>query len=96
MYFSRNNFNKQTLGKDNQGMTHLKIYKASFVDGEWTNTEELSFNNDAYSNGHPALNSDNTKLYFKKLPSESRKLQCFFQNILHCFKRILKYQKVDY
>ena len=57
-------FNKQVLGKDDEGITHLKIYKASLIDGSWTNIEELSFNNDAYSNGHPALNSDNTKLYF--------------------------------
>ena len=64
MYFSRNDFNKQVLGKDDEGITHLKIYKASLIDGSWTNIEELSFNNDAYSNGHPALNSDNTKLYF--------------------------------
>ncbi|WP_341215428.1 OmpA family protein [uncultured Wocania sp.] len=64
MYFSRNDFNKNVLGKDDEGMTHLKIYKASLVDGEWTNVEELSFNSNAYSTGHPALNSDDTKLYF--------------------------------
>ncbi len=64
MYFSRNDFNKQVLGKDDQGLTHLKIYRASFINGLWTNVEELSFNNNSFSNGHPALNADNTKLYF--------------------------------
>ncbi len=64
IYFSRNNFNKNVLGKDDTGMTHLKIYKASLIDGSWTNTEELSINNNEYSTGHPALNNDNTKLYF--------------------------------
>ncbi|MCF7568075.1 OmpA family protein [Sabulilitoribacter arenilitoris] len=64
MYFSRNDFNKNVLGKDDEGMTHLKIYKASLVDGEWKNVEELSFNSNSYSTGHPALNSDDTKLYF--------------------------------
>ena len=64
MYFSRNDYNKNVLGKDDEGMTHLKIYKASLVDGEWTNVEELSFNSNSYSTGHPALNSDDTKLYF--------------------------------
>ncbi len=64
MYFSRNDFNKKVLGKDNNGVTHLKIYKASLIDGLWTNIEALSFNSNSYSNGHPALNSDNTKLYF--------------------------------
>ena len=64
MYFSRNDFNKQVLGKDDEGVTHLKIYKASLIDGSWTNIEELGFNSDTYSNGHPALNKDNTQLYF--------------------------------
>ncbi|AUP77202.1 OmpA family protein [Flavivirga eckloniae] len=64
IYFSRNNYNKDVLGKDAEGMTNLKIYKASLIDGKWTNVEELPFNNDDYSNGHPALNSDETKLYF--------------------------------
>lgn len=64
MYFSRNDFNKNELGKDEEGMTHLKIYKASLVDGLWTNVEDLNFNSNSYSTGHPALNNDDTKLYF--------------------------------
>lgn len=64
MYFSRNNFNENILGKDHNGVSNLKIYKASLVEGEWTNIEELSFNSSAYSNGHPALSEDETKLYF--------------------------------
>ncbi len=64
MYFSRNDFNKNVLGKDEEGMTHLKIYKASLVNGIWTNIEDLSFNSKDYSTGHPSLNSDDTKLYF--------------------------------
>jgi outer membrane protein OmpA-like peptidoglycan-associated protein/tetratricopeptide (TPR) repeat protein len=64
MYFSRNNFNDNVLGKDDAGMTNLKIYKASLIDGLWTSIEELNFNSNAYSTGHPALNSDDTKLYF--------------------------------
>ncbi|GGK34540.1 cell envelope biogenesis protein OmpA [Yeosuana aromativorans] len=64
MYFSRNNFNKNTLNKDKKGISNLKIYKATLVDGSWTNIEDLPFNSDEYSTGHPALNSDNTKLYF--------------------------------
>jgi outer membrane protein OmpA-like peptidoglycan-associated protein len=64
MYFSRNNFSKNKLKKDKNGISNLKIYKASLVDNAWTNIEELPFNSDEYSTGHPALNSDNTKLYF--------------------------------
>lgn len=64
MYFSRNNYNKNVLGKDEEGMSNLKIYKASLIEDKWTNIEELPFNNNAFSNGHPALNNDETKLYF--------------------------------
>ncbi|WP_044632274.1 OmpA family protein [Neotamlana sedimentorum] len=64
MYFSRNDFIKNKRGKDELGSTNLKIYKASLVDNEWTNVEELPFNSSYFSNGHPALNADNTKLYF--------------------------------
>lgn len=64
IYFSRNDFNNQVLGKNEEGITNLKIYKASLVDGEWTNIEELSFNSNTYSTAHPALSNDETKLYF--------------------------------
>lgn len=64
MYFSRNNFNEKKLGKDKYGISNLKIYKASLINEEWTNIEELPFNNAEYSVGHPSLNNDETKLYF--------------------------------
>ncbi|NMH89903.1 OmpA family protein [Flavivirga algicola] len=64
IFFSRNNFSKNVLGKDEEGMTNLKIYKASLIEDEWTNIEELPFNSNDFSNGHPALNNDGTKLYF--------------------------------
>ncbi|GAA4281906.1 OmpA family protein [Gaetbulibacter aestuarii] len=64
MYFSRNGFNNQVLSEDAEGITNLKIYKASFVDGKWTNIVELPFNSANYSTSHPALNSDETRLYF--------------------------------
>ena len=64
MYFSRNNYNKNGLSKDKEGVSNLKIYKASLIDGEWKNIEELPFNSNEYSIGHPTLNNDNTKLFF--------------------------------
>ncbi|GAB1858493.1 OmpA family protein [Flavobacteriaceae bacterium MHTCC 0001] len=64
MYFSRNNYNAYELKKDKNGINNLAIYKASLVDGEWTNIEVLPFVNADYSFGHPNLNSDETKLYF--------------------------------
>jgi outer membrane protein OmpA-like peptidoglycan-associated protein/tetratricopeptide (TPR) repeat protein len=64
MYFSRNNYNKNGLAKDKTGVSNLKIYKATLNDGKWINVEELPFNSDEYSTGHPSLNADNTKLFF--------------------------------
>jgi outer membrane protein OmpA-like peptidoglycan-associated protein len=63
VYFTRNNYlKKRGFNKDNT--TLLKIYKAKLVNGEWTNIEELPFNNDEYSVAHPALSPDNKTLYF--------------------------------
>lgn len=64
MYFSRNNFNEDIESKDRKGLTNMKIYRATLVDGEWTNIEDLPINGDAFSTQHPALNNDDTKLYF--------------------------------
>lgn len=64
MYFSRTDFIKNFLGRNGEGISNLKIYKSTLVDGKWTNIEELPFNSNHYSNGHPALSEDETKLYF--------------------------------
>jgi outer membrane protein OmpA-like peptidoglycan-associated protein/tetratricopeptide (TPR) repeat protein len=64
MYFTRNNFLNGTKGRDDKRITLLKLYKASLVDGKWTDIIELPFNNDQYSVAHPALSLDEKKLYF--------------------------------
>ncbi|NRD21575.1 PD40 domain-containing protein, partial [Winogradskyella eckloniae] len=65
MYFTRDNINqRQRLKYDKQGTTHLKIYKATLVGKQWTNPEELPFNDDVFSTGHPSLSVDNKTLFF--------------------------------
>lgn len=65
MYFTRNNYLDHRNGKkDEQGVNHLKIYKASLVGNEWEDIEELPFSNDKYSVGHPSLSKDGKTLYF--------------------------------
>ncbi|NMH89902.1 OmpA family protein [Flavivirga sp. Y03] len=64
MYFSRNNFTEGVEAKDKKGLTNMKIYRATLIDGEWTNIEDLSINSDDFSTQHPALNIDDSKLYF--------------------------------
>ncbi|MDL5510240.1 OmpA family protein [Arenibacter sp. M-2] len=63
MYFTRNNYGKK-LKRDKNGVNHLKIYTSRKIDGEWTEAEEVPFNSDEYSTGHPALGPDGKKLFF--------------------------------
>lgn len=64
MYFSRTDFIKNVLGRNGEGISNLKIYKASLINGKWKNIKELPFNSNHFSNGHPALSPDGSKLYF--------------------------------
>lgn len=63
MYFTRNNFDKK-INRDKNGISRLQLYKASLVDGQWKNIKKLPFNSNEYSAAHPALNADESKLYF--------------------------------
>lgn len=63
MYFTRSNYLKK-MGKDQQGTTKLKLYRAENLNGKWTNITELPFNSDAYSVAHPALTPDEKFLFF--------------------------------
>lgn len=65
IYFTRDNLNKRNKpDSDNKGTTHLKIYKATLDSGNWKDIEELEFNDDKFSTGHPVLSPDNKQLYF--------------------------------
>jgi len=64
MYFTRNNYIDGKKGKDGHKTTLVKLYKATFENGKWTNITPLSFTSDNYSTGHPALSPDEKTLYF--------------------------------
>jgi outer membrane protein OmpA-like peptidoglycan-associated protein/tetratricopeptide (TPR) repeat protein len=65
IYFTRDNLNKRNkLDSDIKGTTHLKLYKATLDNGNWKDIEELAFNDDTFSTGHPVLSPDNKTLYF--------------------------------
>ena len=65
MYFTRDNVDKRNRVRyDNDGTTHLKLYKATLIDSVWSNIKELPFNDKVYSTGHPALSPDEKTLYF--------------------------------
>ncbi|MDC1161970.1 OmpA family protein [Tenacibaculum sp.] len=64
MYFTRDNYDGKKLKGDKRQTTHLKIYRAQKRGNVWVNIEELPFNSDTYSMGHPALSPDEKTLYF--------------------------------
>lgn len=64
VYFTRNNFTNKDYKSDKEGTNRLKLYKGvQDEDDNWTVTE-LPFNSDDYSVAHPALNVEETVLYF--------------------------------
>lgn len=64
LYFTRNNFKNGKRKTDDKKISNLKIYSANLVNGEWKNITELPFNSDDFSNEHPSLSHDGSKLYF--------------------------------
>ncbi len=64
MFFDRNNYFEGDLEKDEEGVNQINMYSAEKVAGEWTNIEPVSFNDDNYSTGHPAISPDGKTLYF--------------------------------
>lgn len=64
MYFTRNNYLDGKKGKDDDKSTLVKIYKASLINNEWDNIQEVPFNSDEYSTAHPTLSADNKTMYF--------------------------------
>ena len=64
MYFTRSNYFKKKLKASSKSENNLKIFKAKLVNGKWEGNEEMPFNSDEYSVGHPSLSLDGKTLYF--------------------------------
>lgn len=67
VYFTRNPYNpedskKMTYSKEKEA--NLTIYEATIENGKWININKLPFNNKQYSCGHPALDEEDSTLYF--------------------------------
>ena len=62
--FTRNNFNNGHSASSKDGVNKLKLYTARQVNGNWQDIEEMPFNSDEYSTGHPTLSRDSQRLYF--------------------------------
>lgn len=65
VYFTRNNYVKSKGKKSNKNPDKVQIFKASINEkGHWINIQKLPFVRGDYDFGHPALNHDESKLYF--------------------------------
>lgn len=65
MYFTRNNFFKRKLKRDEAGVNRLHLYRAELDSNDnWVNIKPVHFNSENYSVAHPTVNLDGTKLYF--------------------------------
>ncbi len=84
IFFTRNNFSKGRTFSDRKRVIRLKIFKATKnEDSEWGDVEELPFNNKNYSVSHPALNKEETRLYFASdMPGTYGKSDLWYVDIL--------------
>lgn len=64
VYFTRNNSENGNFVEDEEGLSRLKIYRATLESGVWGSVTELPFNSNAYSTAHPSLSADEKTLYF--------------------------------
>lgn len=64
MYFTRNNSGGKRLKRDRHGINNLKLYRSRKTGDHWGEAEELPFNGDDFSTGHPAMSPDGKQLYF--------------------------------
>lgn len=64
--FTRSNMDNGKIARSKDGTNKLKLYTAEKAEGKnsWSKPEELWFNSDEYSTGHPTLTSDGLTMYF--------------------------------
>jgi len=88
VFFSANKKLKEKSGNETEAKikksVQLQMFKANVTEsGEWVNLEMLPFNGKSHSTGHPALNKDDTKLYFvSDGPESTGKTDIFVVDLL--------------
>jgi len=80
MYFSRTNSKRVKIG--DEIVASVKIFKAEYINNEWTNITEMPFSSDLYSTEHPFLTSDGKRLYFASdMPGTFGSMDIFYVDI---------------
>ncbi len=62
--FTRNVESIKGGKSDSTSVARLKLYTATQRNGAWVDVQEMPFNSDRYSVGHPSLSYDGQRLYF--------------------------------
>jgi len=83
VYFTRNNYSGKLHKEKETGIGHLSLFTAAVSEsGEWSNIQPLPFNSTDFSTGHPALSTDNKKLYFiSDMPGTSGKTDIYVVDV---------------
>lgn len=82
IYFTRNNYFRGRLKKDDENINNLKIFKAVFEKGEWKNVEPLPFNSDDYNVSHPFVSKNGKYLLFASdMPGTTGQSDLYFVEI---------------
>lgn len=79
VYFTRNNYLAGKKGKNENGITLVKLYKATLEGENWTNIQALPFTSDSYSTAHPTLSPDEKTMYFASDMPGTRGLSDIFK-----------------
>lgn len=65
VYFTRNNFYAYKVPKSGEdGVNNLKILYAKKISTGWSDVQELPFNSNSFSTGHPSISTTGDTLYF--------------------------------
>ncbi|PPK93546.1 WD40 repeat protein [Nonlabens xylanidelens] len=64
VYYSSNNYFNKNFKKSSDDVNKLKIFRAQKTSDGWGDIIELKINSDEFSTAHPALNIDESRLYF--------------------------------
>jgi len=65
MYFTRSDYYRFRLNKDQGGTSHLMLFRAERLeDGTWGKVSSFAYNGEDFSAGHAALNDDGSRLYY--------------------------------
>lgn len=64
VYITRNNYFDRNRGRDDEGVTRLKIFIGKKNGDKWKDLTGLPFNSDEYSVAHPSIADDGKTLYF--------------------------------